>query len=140
MKFTVYFDGAFWVGLIEYYEDSGFKVFQYPFGKEPNEEDILKFIDHQLIILMNKYKNIETSIDNVKKHSKKKVNPKRMQREISKAKKKPVLSTKSQEAMKEIQQDMKLERKKRRKEYYKELKEKKFRLKQKKRREKKKGH
>ncbi|EPU45903.1 Protein of uncharacterised function (DUF2992) [Streptococcus agalactiae] len=44
MKMTVYFDGNFWLGLIEYDDDGDYKVFRYFFGKEPKDDDVFNFL------------------------------------------------------------------------------------------------
>ncbi|HGI4717120.1 TPA: YjdF family protein, partial [Streptococcus agalactiae] len=55
MKMTVYFDGNFWLGLIEYDDDGDYKVFRYFFGKEPKDDDVFNFINHKLNDLIKKY-------------------------------------------------------------------------------------
>lgn len=61
MKMTVYFDGVFWLGLIEYESTKGYKAFHYRFGKEPKDEDIFRFITISLSDLLKYYDNFETS-------------------------------------------------------------------------------
>lgn len=63
-----------------------------------------------------------------------------MQREINKEERKPVLNTKAQIAMKEVQEESKIIRKQNKKLLKQSEKEKVYRLKQEKRHQKKKGH
>lgn len=62
MKMTVYFDGNFWLGLIEYVDDGDYKVFRYFFGKEPKDDDVFNFINHKLNDLIKKYEFVKTDI------------------------------------------------------------------------------
>ncbi|EJN94351.1 YjdF family protein [Streptococcus ratti] len=142
MKMTVYFDGAFWAALVEYVDIKGqYKAFRYVFGKEPKDEDILTFIYRDLGKWQSKYAHIDTHIEaGSLTLSPKKSNPKRMQREINRAKKKPITSTKAQMAMQEIHDSLKKERRSQNKQEREAAKELRYRQKQEKRRQKKKGH
>ncbi len=101
MKMTVYFDGAFWSALIEFTDSKKrYKAFRYVFGKEPKDDDILNFIDVSLGKWLRRYDKVEVSSEfSAPAISQKKRNPKRVQRDINKAKCKPVVSTKAQLAM-----------------------------------------
>ncbi|MGT2907362.1 YjdF family protein [Streptococcus dentiloxodontae] len=142
MKMTVYFDGAFWAALIEYRDKKqGYQAFRYVFGKEPKKEDIFRFIYKDLSSWMNRQEKLGVKVDSsaiFQEH--KRVNPKRMQREISRAKKQPVLSTKAQQVMQESHDLLKKERKAAKKQKRQAYKEAQFLLKQQKRHQKKKGH
>lgn len=144
MKLTVYFDGSYWCGLIEYEGFKGdYRVTKYIFGPEPKDKEVEVFVHSnlQLIIDRNDVKIASDNISLVKeKPEEKKVNPKKMQRKINKEKSKPALSTKAQATMQENREQAKLARKKRTKKNKELQKEKKFQLKQKKKKEKKKGH
>lgn len=142
MKMTVYFDGAFWAALIEYADVKGqYKAFRYVFGKEPKDEDILAFIYRDLGKWQSRYDHINTHVSaDSSALSPKKSNPKRMQREMNKAKRKPVTSTKAQMAMQEIHDSLKKERRLQSKEERDAAKAFKYQQKQEKRRQKKKGH
>ena len=93
MKMTVYFDGAFWSALIEFTDSKKrYKAFRYVFGKEPKDDDILKFIDVSLGKCLRRYDKVEVSSEfSAPAISQKKRNPKRVQRDINKAKCKPLL-------------------------------------------------
>lgn len=144
MQLTVYFDGSFWCGLIEYEGKEGdYQAINYIFGPEPKDSDLESFVWFELPEVLEQHeRNRSTtkgSID-ARKLEKKKINPKRMQRRINKEKRKPVFSTKAQLAIKETQERSKQARKTQRKEQQELEKERKFELKQMKKREKQKGH
>ena len=131
MKMTVYFDGAFWSALIEFTDSKKrYKAFRYVFGKEPKDDDILNFIDVSLGKWLRRYDKVEVSSEfSAPAISQKKRNPKRVQRDINKAKCNPVVSTKAQLA-KKSKQKVKRELEK----------ERKYLLRQEKRHQKKRGH
>lgn len=142
MKMTVFFDGGFWFGLVEYQDKQlGYQAFRYPFGKEPKDSEILDFVYRHLTELMQKQERlglVSDEPDTSLVH--KSINPKRMQREISKQLKQPALSSKAQHAMQASHELLKLEKKASKRQKRQEYKERQFQLKQEKRRQKKKGH
>ncbi|MHC5249304.1 YjdF family protein [Enterococcus sp. LJL90] len=142
MKLTIYFDGSYWCGLIEYVGVAGdYRACNYLFGAEPKNPEVEAFICQQLsqVVLENDRK-LATSVKtgNIKKE--KKVSLKKMQRKINKLKKQPALSTKAQLAMKEAQEQFKVQKRKQTKQQKAQQKEAQFLLKQEKRLQKKKGH
>ena len=126
MSLTIYHDGQFWVGIIEVVEGGKLKAFRYVFGAEPKDTEILDFIHHKLLNLINQ--SIHSGLD-VKIKSNKKVNPKRLQRQVAKEVNKIGISTKAQEAMKQEYEEKKKSRKKKSKQYREELKEQKYLMK-----------
>ncbi|MFC3932900.1 YjdF family protein [Streptococcus dentapri] len=142
MQMTVYFDGAFWSALIEYNEPKqGYQAFRYIFGKEPKEAEILQFIYKDLSKWMHKQEKLGVQRnDSVQFQGVRRVNPKRKQREASRAKKKPAISTKAQQVMQESHELLKKERRANQKQKREAYKEEQFLRKQEKRRQKKKGH
>jgi uncharacterized protein yjdF len=142
MKLTIYFDNAFWYGLIEYTDyNNNYRVIKHLFGSEPKDFEVFEFIYKKLPYLIEKNNKIVVSSSELQILPKdKKINPKRMQREINKAKNKPVVSTKAQKELSKVHELVKKEKRlsnKRRKE---EMKERRFQLKAQKRLEKRKGH
>lgn len=113
MKMTVYFDGTFWCALIEYSDTKQhYRAFRYVFGKEPKTSDIITFIGKDLTIWMKRQEEISPSTPTLEiQSSPKKQNPKRMQRELSRAKKQPIVSTKAQLALQKIHDLVKQKRK-----------------------------
>lgn len=144
MKLTIYFDGNFWCGLIEYEGRKGdYRAVKHFFGPEPKDSEIENFIHFSLTKVIEKNdrnignNNVLSVVSVIKE---KKLNPKKMQRKISKEKQQPILSTKAQLAIQETRENSKLTRKKEAKEEREFLKKRKFELKQRKKMEKKKGH
>lgn len=140
MSLTIYFNGQYWCGVVEYLDGNGnLIVKEYIFGPEPKVDDINQFILKVLPKILNEPWFADT------KHVKerfvpRKINPKRLQRIINKDKKQKGMSSKSQEAIrlqheekKKISQKLKKERR----ELY--LKDQ-FEKKQRKKREKHRGH
>ena len=102
MKLTIFHDGQFFIGLVEYTKNKKSVLAKYTFGTEPDRETILKFIDKELLNLINKSKAITKN-----KSYRKKINPKRLQRQVAKEQKKKVITTQSQKALKK-EQELKL--------------------------------
>ena len=136
MSLTIYHDGQFWVGIIEVVEDGKLRAFRYVFGTEPKDTEILDFIYDRLLEMINQ--SAHAGID-VKIKSNKKVNPKRLQRQVAKERNKVGISTKAQEAMKQAYEEKKKSRKKKAKRYREELKEQKYSIKKQKAKAKHKG-
>ena len=135
MKLTIFHDGQFFIGLVEYTENQKSVFAKYTFGTEPDRETILKFIDKELLNLINKSKAITKN-----KSPRKKINPKRLQRQVEKEQKKKVITTQSQKALKKEQELKKKSSKKRNKLQKEEEKTRKRKIKKQKAKEKHKGH
>ncbi|WP_105996046.1 DUF2992 family protein [Staphylococcus agnetis] len=135
MKLSIYHDGQFFVGLVEFTESNRSKFIRYVFGQDPNYDEIHWFINNRLLSCIEE---TNTTID-IKKINKK-INRKRLQRQVSREQKQRKWLTKADEAIK-VQQEL---NKKKRKVIDKErrdvLKEKKRRIKKLKAKEKHKGH
>lgn len=41
--FTLYYDGQFWIGLVEFRDDDGVRAARHVFGAEPNNAELLAF-------------------------------------------------------------------------------------------------
>ena len=135
MKLSIFHDGQFFIGLVEYAKNKKSVLAKYTFGTEPDRETILKFIDKELLNLINKSKAITKN-----KSSRKKINPKRLQRQVAKEQKKKVITTQSQKALKKEQELKKKNSKKRNKQQKEEKKARKRKIKKQKAKEKHKGH
>ncbi|MFP7737109.1 YjdF family protein [Priestia aryabhattai] len=136
MSLTIYYDGQFWVGIIEVVEDGKLRAFRYVFGAEPKDTEILDFIYYKLLNIINQ--SVHSGLD-VKGKSDKKINPKRLQRQVAKQINKVGVSTKAQEAIKQEYEEKKKSKKKRAKQYREELKEQKYLMKKQKAKAKQKG-
>lgn len=138
MDLTIYFDGQYWSGLVEYRDaQEHLRVYRHVFGRKPSNQDIYTFIYETLPNILEKDWHSEIKSE---KDERKRISPKRMQRIVQKQKNKPVLSTKAQQAMTEQREAMKLERKQSHKRRKLEEKQVIFEKNQQKRHEKKKGH
>ncbi|MCM3639858.1 YjdF family protein [Priestia aryabhattai] len=136
MSLTIYHDGQFWVGIIEVVEDGKLRAFRYVFGTEPKDTEIFDFIYYKLLNIINQ--SVHSGID-VEGKSDKKINPKRLQRQVAKQINKVGVSTKAQEAMKQEYEEMKKSKKKSAKQYREELKDQKYLMKKQKAKAKHKG-
>ncbi|WP_019241053.1 MULTISPECIES: YjdF family protein [Bacillus] len=97
MKLTIYFDGQFYIGLIETISDQQYKVYRHVFGNEPKDQEVLDFVHNRLLSLLQKQEQEGISIQS---EIQKKINPKRLQRSVSKELQQTSISTKAQEALK----------------------------------------
>lgn len=99
---TVYHDGQFWVGLAEHVEDGRYGAARIVFGAEPSDEEILQFV-------VGKWAKFAFFGNEATETSKPVKNPKRRAREAAKALKRPVVSTKAQQALAAQREAMKQE-------------------------------
>ena len=131
-KLTVFFEEPFWVGVFECVSDGKLSVSKVTFGAEPRDYEIYDFI------LKNYYRlrfspAVVTDVKEVGH------NPKRMQREVRKQIQNAGIGTKSQQALKLQQEQLKMERKTVRREQREAEKQRQFELKQQKKKEKHRG-
>jgi len=129
---TVFFEESFWVGVFERVSDSKLSVCKVTFGAEPKDYGIYDFI------LKNYYQLQFSSAmaNDVKEASR---NPKRVQREVRKQIQNTGIGTKSQQALKLQQEQLKTERKTVSREQREAEKQRQFELKQQKKKEKHRG-
>ena len=132
-KFTVFFEDPFWVGIYERQTGRKLEVCKITFGTEPKDYDVYRF-------LKENWSHFTFSPPmNERFPSDHKINPKRMQREISRHLQDSGVGTKAQQALKLQQEQQKLERKSVKKKKTEEEKDRKFQLRQQKKKEKHKG-
>ncbi len=103
-KLTVFFEDPFWVGMFERVSDGRLSVCKVTFGAEPKDYEIYDFV------LKNYYRlrfspAVATDVKEAGR------NPKRIQREVRKQIQNTGIGTKSQQALKLQQEQMKTERK-----------------------------
>lgn len=101
---TVFFEGAFWVGVFERVENGKLSAAKVTFGAEPKDYEVYEFILKHCYDLQ-----FSPAVATVIKESKKK--PKRIQRDIKKSLTKIGIGTKSQQALKLQYEQNKQERK-----------------------------
>ena len=130
---TVFFDESFWVGVFERTQNGKLSVTKLTFGAEPKESEVFEFILKHYFELMFS-PAVETKIRQTAD------NPKRRQRNARKLLNTAGIGTKSQQALKLMQEAMKTERRQFTKEQREAEKKRQFELRQQKRREKHKGH
>lgn len=132
-RLQVFFEEPFWVGIFERISSGKLSVCKITFGAEPKDYEIQKFI------LKNYFElRFSPSVDS-EKEVKERINPKRLQREITKQIGNVGIGTKSQQALKLQQEQGKIDKKTRSREHREAEKQFQFELKQQKRKEKHKG-
>ncbi len=136
MMLTVFYDGQFWVGVIEIWENGRLKAYRYVFGAEPNDVEVLEFVNGRLLAVIQNSR--QAGVKDEKKHLKI-LNPKRLQRQAAKDMKQKGISTKAQEAMKEEMEQRKVEGRKLKRQQNEAFKLKKWELKKQKAKQKHKG-
>ena len=104
--FTVYFDGQFWVGIVERTDEGGLSAARVVFGAEPSDEEIFRFV-------LEKWDTLRFSPEIKVERSRKPGNTKRRQREAAKAAAKAAPSTKAQQAIAEMREQGKVVARKR---------------------------
>ena len=131
-KLTVFFEEPFWVGVFERVLDGKLSACKVTFGVEPKDYEIYDFV------LKNYYRlrfspAVATDVKEVGR------NPKRVQREVRKQVQNIGIGTKSQQALKLQQEQLKTERRIVSREQREAEKKRQFELKQQKRKEKHRG-
>ncbi|WP_432662349.1 YjdF family protein [Wukongibacter baidiensis] len=135
-SFSILFETPYWIGIFERNDDEGYSVSKFVFGKEPTGPELYNFIVRYYPNRLSYSKPNEE----ITKITRKKINPKRRQREATKAMADRGVSTKAQEALKLQYEEKKHERKELSKLRKQELEKRKFILKQEKKKQKKRGH
>ncbi len=107
---TIYFDGQFWIGLIERVDESRLgvprlgvprlgaprlRVARHVFGSEPSDIEVLDFVQRQLLEVAARV-TVEVEVDRKIKAIH---NPKRAAREAAKIMRQLIVSTKAQQAL-----------------------------------------
>ncbi len=131
-KLTVFFEETFWVGVFERVSEGRLSVCKVTFGAEPKDYEVYDFA------LKNYYRlrfspAVATDVKEAAR------NPKRVQREVRKQVQNIGIGTKSQQALKLQQEQLKAERKIVSREQREAEKQRQFELKQQKRKEKHRG-
>ncbi|MDE7416150.1 MAG: YjdF family protein [Lachnospiraceae bacterium] len=131
-KLTVFFEEPFWVGVFERVLDGKLSVCKVTFGAEPKDYEIYDFV-------LKNYYQLRFSpavATDVKEAGR---NPKRVQREVRKQVQSTGIGTKSQQALKLQQEQLKTERRIVSQEQRETEKQRRFELKQQKKKEKHRG-
>ncbi len=137
IKATIFFDKRFWVGTFERTDKEGYAVARHVFGAEPADPEVYEFVlQHYQELKFGESREFTLEI--------KRMNPKRVQREIRREmellKETTRPSTFAQDYMREEQEKKKVEKKTQSRAEKQAYKEKQFALKQQKKKEKQRGH
>ena len=130
---TILFEDPFWIGLYQRIDENKHEVCKITFGAEPKDYEVYEF----LLKIWDKLKfspsiEIETAQD-------RKINPKRMQREISSHLQNKGIGTKAQQALKLQHEQNKVERITKSREQREAEQDRQYALRQKKKKEKHRG-
>ena len=131
-KLTVFFEEPFWVGVFERVSEGKLSVCKVTFGAEPKDYEVYEFV-------LKNYYRLRFSpavVTDVKETGR---NPKRVQSEVWKQVQNIGIGTKSQQALKLQQEQLKIERKIASREKWEAEKQRQFELKQQERKEKHRG-
>ena len=132
IRLTVYFEEPFWVGVFEVSEGGKLSATKVNFGAEPKGVEVYDNVLNHYYDL-----NFSPAVESAERDEKK--NPKRMQREVRKQLINVKIGTKSQQALKLMQENNKLERKTKSRQQKEAEAKLKFEQKQKKKKEKHRG-
>ena len=130
---TVFFDDPFWVGVFELTENGKLSAAKVTFGAEPKDCEVLEYI-------LGHYYELKFSPAVETRPKRSADNPKRRQRSARKQMQASGIGTKSQQALKLMQEQNKIEHRHITKEQRVAEKQHRFELRQQKRKEKHKGH
>lgn len=129
IKLTVLFESPFWVGIFEKEQDGKYSVARIVFGAEPRDFEVFEFV-------INKMDQLKFSNPQEDEIVKRKINPKRLQREVKKEISKKNIVSKAQDALRlEIEKNKK-ERRSFNSKLKEAIKQERFELKQQKKRRK----
>ena len=131
-KLTVFFEEPFWVGLFECISEGKLSVCKVTFGAEPKDYEVYDFV-------LKNYYQLRFSLAVATDVKESRRNPKRIKLEVRKQIQNTGIGTKSQQALKLQQEQLKTERKTVSREQREAQKQRQFELKQQKRKEKHRG-
>ena len=131
-KLTVFFEEPFWVGVFERVSEGKLSVCKVTFGAEPKDYEVYDFV-------LNHYYELRFSPSVSGAVSEKPRNPKRVQRELKKQLSNIGIGTKSQQALKLQQEQVKTERKQHSRELKEVESQRQYELRQQKKKEKHRG-
>ena len=137
IKATIFFDKRYWVGTFERTDKEGYAIARHIFGGEPTDPEIYEFVlEHYKDLNFGTAKEITLEI--------KRMNPKRVQREVrremEKLKETSKPSTFAQDYMREELEKKKMEKKRQTSAEKQARKDEQFALRQQKKKEKHQGH
>ena len=131
---TILFHDPFWIGLYERESEGKYEVCQVTFGAEPKDYEVYAFF------LKNWHRLKFSPSVTVAADVERKINPKRLQRQVRKQTEQTGVGTKAQQALKLQQEQNKTERKTRTREQKEAEKDRQFALRQEQKKQKHRGH
>ena len=133
-KLTVFFEEPFWVGVYERWEEGGYRVCKITFGAEPRDYEVYEF-------LQTHWRQLKfSSPTKTQELSQRPMNPKRVQRDITKLLQRKGVGTKAQQALKLQQEEGKAARRVLSRQEREAQKDRQFYLRQEKQKQKHRGH
>ena len=130
---TIMFENPFWIGLYERFDNGTYEVCKITFGAEPKDYEIYDYL------LQNWHKLKFSPPIKTDKTKDRKINPKRMQREINSKLEDKGIGTKEQQALQLQREQSKVEKRARTKEQKEAEKERQYALRQEKKKAKHRG-
>lgn len=130
---TILFENPFWIGLYERIDGDKYEVCKITFGAEPKDYEVYDFL------IKNWYTLKFSPPIKTDKDVERKINPKRMQREINSQLENKGIGTKAQQALKLQHEQNKIERKAQSREQKEAEKERQYAIRQEKKKAKHKG-
>lgn len=133
-KLTVLFEDPFWIALVECECNERYEVCKITFGAEPKDNEVYEFFikNYNRLSFSRPVKADKTEV--------KKINPKRLQKEIKKATSEIGVGTKAQQALKLEYEQNKTEKKIRTREMKEAEAQRRYLLRQQKKKQKHNGH
>jgi hypothetical protein len=102
MQFTVFFDGQYWVGVLEVVDDDQLRAARRVFGAEPSGPELYEFALHDFACLAERARaSCPVPADDARTAGPRLVNPKRTARLLARERAAPPISTAAQRALKE---------------------------------------
>lgn len=100
MKLTVYFEGQFWVGVVEEMIGGQLKAHRHIFGSEPKDPEIFQFVMQEMPRI-SEVLSRSRGVEGDEASEARRVNPKRLARLAARELNRRGISTFAQEALKE---------------------------------------
>lgn len=133
-RLTVFYDGQFWVGVFEREEDGLLQAVRVIFGPEPREQEVYEWV-------LARYQRLRFGKAlPVEPDAQRHINPKRLQRKVSRELQDTGVGTKAQQAMKLAQEAAKTARQQESREERRAAEQRKFELRQEKKKARHRGH
>jgi hypothetical protein len=125
VKLTVFFDGQYWVGVVEETEGTKVRACRHIFGPEPKDGEVLDFVRNSTTGLLDRAtQRLETG----KLRNERKVNPKRLARQVAEEMRRHGISSYTHQTLQLELEHRKKERASEQRRHAKEMREKKRQL------------